>query len=105
MNLYVRSWKAFRIDDVKTHLLILGDSYGDCASCRQLGMDPWKATECAGCHTKFNFIASRRSITHPGERFSIAKRILEKRPDLQFIDFDDYQKAVGNQTARDFFSS
>ena len=104
-NLYLRSWQAYPINEVKNHLLVVGDSLADCANCRQLGLDPWKSFICPECKTKFTFIASRRSVTHPSERFLIAKRIIEKRPDLRFIDYDDFQKAVGNQAARDFFSN
>ena len=104
MNLCLRLWGKFQIDDVKSHLLVVGDSFGDCASCRELGLDPWKVPSCPACHTKFLFIASRRAVTHPSERFIIAKRIMEKRPDLRMIDYEDFQKAVGSQAAKNFFS-
>ena len=104
MNLYLRSWQSYQIDEVKNYLLIVGDSLGDCASCRELGLDPWKVSTCPQCKAKFLFIASRRSVSHPSERFLIAKRFVEKRPDLRFIDYDDFQKAIGNQIAKDFFS-
>lgn len=102
---FLRVWKEFNIEEVACHLLILGDLSGDCANCRELGINPWKATECPQCHTKFKFIASRRVATHPGERFQLARRISEGRPDLQVIDYEDFQKAIGNQKARDFFKS
>lgn len=104
MNLQLRVWKTFSIDEVKHHLLILGDSFADCGACKELGLDPWQVSSCPHCGIRFQFIASRRSAAHPGERFGIAKRILSKRPDLQFIDYDDFQKAAGSQAAKDFFS-
>lgn len=88
---------------IKEHLIILGDVSGDCANCKEIGLDPWKAKECPHCKAQFEYIASRRSANHPGERFQIARRILEKRSDLTVIDYDDYQKTIGAQSARDFF--
>ncbi len=105
MNQFLRSWQKFDVTEVGKHLMILGDSNGDCASCRELGINPWKAKECPQCHTAFQFIASRRLVEHPGERFSVAHRVHEARPDLQMIDYDDYQKTVGADKARDFFKT
>lgn len=105
MKQLLRTWRSYDMQEIGKHLLIIGDAVGDCASCRELGIDPWKTKECPQCHTVFKFIASRRVTSHPGERFSIAKRIMEGRSDLEVVDFDDYQKAIGNQKARDFFKT
>ena len=105
MKQSLRIWQMFDIQEVGQHLLILGDVVGDCANCRELGIDPWKATECPRCRTPFQFIASRRLATHPGERFQLARRILEQRPSLQMIDYEDYQKTLGSQKAKEFFRS
>ena len=56
------------------------------------------------CHTVFQFITSRRLATHPHERFQLARRVLGERPELQMIDYDDYQKSTGSQKAREFFN-
>ncbi|MBI4388392.1 MAG: hypothetical protein HY582_05060 [Candidatus Omnitrophica bacterium] len=105
MSQFLRNWKEFDIQDITRHLLILGDLSGDCANCRELGIDTWKALECPKCHTKFKFIASRRSADHPGERFQLARRMSEGRRDLMVVDYDDYHRTIGGQKARDFFKS
>ncbi|PIQ87250.1 MAG: hypothetical protein COV74_01645 [Candidatus Omnitrophica bacterium CG11_big_fil_rev_8_21_14_0_20_45_26] len=103
-QLFVRVWKNFEIEEVKKHLLFMGDSSGDCANCRAFGLDPWSAKSCPECKTTFQFFTSRRFQTHPGERFSFAKRAHDKRPELICIDYEDYMKAIGDKKARDFFS-
>ncbi|MFZ5802543.1 MAG: hypothetical protein ACOY3K_05490 [Candidatus Omnitrophota bacterium] len=99
----LRTYHEFDLEDVKKHLLIVGDLSGDCASCRELGIDPYGATVCPKCGTTFKYISSRRVESHPGERFHIVRRFKQKRPDLTFIDYSDYSKTLGAKQARDFF--
>lgn len=40
---------------------------------------------------------------NPGERFQMARKFSEKRPDLVFIDYSDYSKVLGQKKVRDFF--
>ena len=102
---FLRAWQAFQLDEIKKHLLIIGDSVGDCSNCRELGIDIKQTAECPKCRTPFKYVASRRAATHPGERFQLPRRILELRPHLIVIDYEDYQKVTGSQKARDFFNS
>jgi len=99
----LRTYREFDLDEVSKHLLIMGDLSGDCASCRALGIDFYKAGVCPECETPFKYLTSRRLETHAGERFHLVRRMSEKRPDLAFIDFTDYQKLMGEKKARDFF--
>ena len=104
-NVHLRVWQPFDLRDVEEHLIVLGDCSGNCAKCRELGIDPWVEKECPACHTKFTYITTRRFATHPAERFRFARRVLENRPDLRLVDYEDYQKAVGSRKAKDFFKS
>lgn len=100
---YLRSWSQFDIEEVERHLLILGDISGDCGSCRELGIRYQNAKECPRCKTTFKYVTSRRLETHPGERFQIVSRLKELRPELIFIDYEDYKKTMGRKKAREFF--
>jgi hypothetical protein len=95
MSEFIRVWKEFDIGDISKHLLIVGDITGDCSSCRQLGIDYSTAKSCPKCGTDFKYIATRTRET---------RRIKHKRPDLIFIDFEDYKKAAGKIKARDLLS-
>lgn len=101
---YLRVFKPLDLEEVKKALLIIGDLSGNCAACSTLGINAYEAKACPGCGTVFKYIASRRLESHPSERFQLAKRLAEKRPDLVLIDLQDYQKAAGDKAARDFFS-
>ncbi len=104
MSEFLRTWKSYDLEEVEKHLMILGDVSGDCASCRQLGIHYLEAKECPQCKTPFKYVTSRRLETHPGERFQLAARLRDKRPDLSFIDYEDYRKTLGRKKARDFFA-
>ncbi len=101
---YLRMFREFDIEEVKEHLLILGDLSADCGRCRAIGIEPHRADRCPECGTNFTFATSRRMEMHPEERFRIARRYLENKPQMIFIDFQDYQKTIGQKRARDFFA-
>lgn len=102
---FIRVYREFDMDEVAKHLLIMGDLSGDCASCRCLGIDYYSAGMCPECGVPFKYVTSRRLEGNPGERFQLARRMRDKRPDLTFIDYTDYQKLMGQKKARDFFGS
>ena len=101
---YLRTYKEYDIEDVRKHLLIMGDLSGDCASCRALGIDGYTEKSCPECGTPFKYITSRRLDSHHGERFQLVRRVLTKRPEMIFIDHEDYAKTIGQKKARDFFA-
>jgi hypothetical protein len=101
---YLRTYRLFEFADVQEHLLILGDLKGDCAKCRALGIDHQNATRCPECGTPFKYVTSRRLESNPGERFHLVRRISERRPDLCWVDYSDYQKILGHKKAKDFFA-
>jgi hypothetical protein len=105
MRSWIRVWEEKDITEIEKHLMIVGDLKGDCASCKELGLDYRSVKQCPRCQTVFSYITCRRFETNPGERFQIVKRLADARNDLKWIDYDDYKKLTGRQRARDFFSS
>jgi len=96
MSNLIRVWKEIDISDIGKHLLIAGEVTGDCSNCRELGINYSSAIVCPKCGNEFKYIASR---------FHEIGKIRQKRPDLVFIDFDDYKKAAGKIKAKDLFHS
>lgn len=103
MSYYIRVWQSCDVVEIGKHLLILGDLTGDCGACRQLGLDWSTVRQCPSCGTEFRFVASRGTGPLDRNRGATVKRIKERRPDLTFIDHDDYRQLTGKQQARDFF--
>jgi hypothetical protein len=101
----IRLWRSFDLEEVREHLMVVGDTVGDCSHCRALGIDPWNAKKCQECGAEFRYISSRRLSAHPSERFRWIRRVQQARPDLSVIDYEDFQKAAAEQKAKDFFST
>lgn len=100
---FLRTFKKYDLEAVNQAILICGDLKADCGACQELGLDPAKVTECPNCGIHFKYISSRRMEQHPGERFQLARKLSEKRPDLELVDYSDYIKMIGKKKARDFF--
>lgn len=94
MNELMRVWKEFDAADVSKHLLIVGLLTADCSNCRELGLDYSAVKTCPKCGVDFKYIASRSKEI---------KKIKNRRPDLIFIDLEDYKKATGAIKAKDLF--
>ena len=103
MSFYIRVWQSCNVEEITKHLLIVGDITADCTNCRHLGIEYATAKTCPQCGTIFHFIASRNSGKLDRNRGGTVKRIKDRRPDLTFIDYDDYREITGKQNARDFF--
>ena len=101
--MYLRIWQACDVPEITKHLLIVGDLTADCQACRELGIDYVSAKTCPKCGTIFRFIASRNTGALDPARGATVKRIKDRRPDLTFIDYEDYKNVTGKQNARDFF--
>jgi len=96
---WFRTWKEYDLDELKKSLLIVGDSAADCASCKCLGLSYQSVQTCPECGVTFKYISSRSSRGNSPERYRWVRRIKGKRPDLVFIDFDDYKKWTGRSQA------
>ncbi len=103
MSFYIRVWQPCEVENITKHLMIVGDVTADCASCRALGIDYANVHNCPGCGTNFHFIASRNTGKLDKGRGGTVKRIKDRRPDLTFIDYEDYKEITGKQQARNFF--
>ena len=103
MSFYLRVWQACDVQEIGRHLLVVGDVTADCAACRELGIDYASAKNCPKCGTVFRFIASRSAGVLDRGRGATVRRIKQRRPDLTFIDHEDYKEVTGKQSARDFF--
>lgn len=103
MTVWIRVWEEKELSDIEEHLLIIGDAFGDCAKCRELGLPYKTVKQCPNCKTAFKYVTSRRFESNPGERFQIVKRLARERTDLLWVDYQDYKNLTGRQKAREFF--
>jgi len=100
MNVSIRVVKEFDIEEVCSHLLVVGDLTGDCFSCKELGLDYSTVKACPKCKTGFRYITSRRAPDFSLRNLSILHK---KRPDLVCIEFKDIKEHKNREKAKDIF--
>ncbi len=83
--------------EVTTHFLVVGDISSICGNCREVGID-LKLESCPKCGAKFKYAATQKPLTQ-----SATRRLKERRPDLTFIDYEDFKVISERTKARDFF--
>ncbi|MFH1790879.1 MAG: hypothetical protein ABH885_02710 [Candidatus Omnitrophota bacterium] len=95
-HVFIRVWSELDMDLIKRHTLIAGDPAGDCANCKEVGINIQVSKKCPNCGTEFKYIATRLQ-NNPSQ----ARKLKAKRPDLTAIDLSDYKEAYGRSQARD----
>ena len=95
----IRIYKKNDVNQIKPHLMIYGDLNGSCANCNNLNV---KLTDlqCPECKALFKYIAFRNPKNHIPKIY----KLMEEKPDLVIIDYDDYHRALGDQKAKSIFN-
>jgi len=99
---WIRSWMEADIEDLKSHVLLVGELTSNCGKCKEMGLDVETATHCPNCSTEFRYATSRFASSGSHERFTVVRRIQRKRANLTVIDYEDYKKLLGKSQAEDF---
>ncbi len=94
----IRIFKEFNIIEIKQHLLIYGALSGQCANCGHLGI-ALEITQCVNCQTPFKFL----SFQNVREHLPKIKKIIEQRPSLTLVDYEDFKRLDGERKAQEFF--
>ncbi|MBF0386108.1 MAG: hypothetical protein HQL27_09620 [Candidatus Omnitrophica bacterium] len=82
---------------IKPNLLIYGDLSAACAKCNKIDLKLDNAN-CPGCNTEFKYIAFRNVKVHIPK----IHKLLNEKPHIKIIDFDDYKRNEGASKAEDF---
>ncbi len=91
----IRIYKKFYIDEIKAHLMTYGALSGTCAQCKELDIK-LDALTCPGCGNEFKYMAFQNVRDHLPK----IQKIMHERPQILFIDYDDFKKAEGEEKAR-----
>lgn len=93
---FIRVYEQLDPGKIKPNLLIYGDISGSCASCSKIDCK-LEMEQCPQCGAVFNYIAFRNVKSHLPKMY----KLLERRPNLKFIDYDDYNRTGAQQKAKD----
>jgi hypothetical protein len=94
---FLRVYKKLDFTNVKSHLLIYGALSGNCASCKAMDIK-LDARQCPQCSNEFKFIAFMNVKDHMPKML----RLSSERPDLTFVDHDDFKRVEGVIKAENF---
>ncbi|MCM8832265.1 MAG: hypothetical protein NC918_08745 [Candidatus Omnitrophica bacterium] len=96
MRSFLRVWEELELNDIKKHLLIIGELSCECFCCHAIGIEVG-AKNCPNCGTVFKYIGFRRKIDS-----GYIKKLKQEDSEKIFIDFDDFKKAISKQEAKKF---
>lgn len=101
---FIRLWVQEDVEAIAKHLLIAGQTASQCGNCKELGLDFSQAKSCPKCQTEFRYLTSRFAAGQASDRYFWVKRMIEKRPELKVIDYDDFHKTLARIKAKQFFN-
>ena len=96
---YVRVWKELDVEEIKKHLLVMGQASGLCENCNTLIPD-YKQNFCPNCQTKFQYVTLRSEL---GQDASFYRKLNDIFKDFICIDYSDYKKLSAKAKAKDIF--
>ena len=94
---FIRIYKKLDVTEIKEHLIIVGDINASCARCKNLGLKI-DALQCPECQTDFKYMAFRKIKDHLPK----LQKLSESRPDLVFVDHEDFERLAGALKAEEF---
>jgi hypothetical protein len=94
---FLRVWQELNLEDIKQHLLVIGELSAECFNCHELGIDI-KSRSCPNCGTVFKYLGFRRKL-----RSQDFKSFNQERTGVKLIDFFDFKKAINKEDAHDIF--
>ncbi len=96
---WLRVWKQYPIEEIKKALIIMGDLSADCYACKEVGLSYDADKTCPNCGVTFQYVTSRQAAGNAPTRYRDVHRITSRRPDLIFVDYDDFKKLTGKSQA------
>ena len=94
---FIRVYKKLNVPEIKEHLIIVGDTSASCAKCKSLGLKI-DTLKCPECQAEFKYMAFRKVKDHMPKM----QRFSEARPELIFVDLDDFERVSNALKAEEF---
>lgn len=95
---FIRFYQARDIKEIQPRVLIHGELASSCGSCGALDLE-LDMDQCPRCGAGFKYVAFRNIKSHLPK----LQKLKDRRPDVEIVDFEDYQRVLGESKARDFF--
>ncbi|MDO8580148.1 MAG: hypothetical protein Q7S13_01555 [Candidatus Omnitrophota bacterium] len=96
----VRVYAKYDVAKIAPHLLIYGDLSGACGHCQATDIK-LDTKDCPQCGNAFRYVAFRNVKSHIPKIY----KLIEERPEVIIVDFDDFKRETGAAKAQEFFKS
>lgn len=93
----IRVYQKLDFAHIQAHVLIYGELSGSCGGCNALDLK-LDAAHCPSCQREFQYISFR----NPSAHLPKILRLMEERPQLRIVDFEDYRRIMGALKAEEF---
>lgn len=97
----IRVWQSLDPANIKKHLLLIDDLYGNCGNCKQIGLNFIKDRVCPNCKTEFRYLAT--VLKNPADVAKILARIRSDSLPFTMIDREDYDRASAEDAVANLF--
>ena len=94
---FLRVYKKFDFHAIKSQILIYGAISGSCGNCKAIDLKLDKL-QCPNCLTHFHY----PSFLNVNDHMLKLLRLNDERPDITFIDYEDFKKVEGALKAEEF---
>jgi hypothetical protein len=92
---FIRIYKKFFLDEIKTHLMTYGALFGSCANCKRMDLKI-DTPQCPECKTEFKYIAFQNIRDHMPKMLKMS----HEQPQIIFVDYDDFKRLEGEEKAK-----
>ena len=94
MEDFLRIWMKLDLEEIKNHLLVVGELSGECFSCHKVGIKIGEK-KCPQCKKEFKYIGFRRKA----DAF-LVRKFKKLYSEAEFIDFGDFKKAFSKKEVK-----
>ena len=100
---WLRIWKEVPLEEIQKSVLVVGDLNAYCGACKEIGLSYKTVKTCPKCQAEFRYVTSKLTSGNAPGRYKEVARITLARPELAFIDYDDYHKLTTRSKAHELF--
>ncbi len=99
----MRIWTQVNTKEIQDSILIVDEKFGFCPACKEIGIKLDSLKKCPKCRREFKYVTSRDAKT--GDKgISFITRLMNKLPELTFVDYEDYEYISRKKKAEGLFS-
>ena len=99
---FLRIWSEVDIKDIQDKIIIVDGISGYCPGCKEIGIKLLDLRSCPKCNREYKYVTSK-DVKSGAKVNEIVLRIKNKLPNLTFVDYEDYERAITKKKGESLF--